>query len=100
MIQELSSYLDRSSSKLKMVTTTFLSSSQDMLYSLQYVVKKLSKSYAVLQVRYYLDTVLSRTQYLSSQIKVYLTNDLFVEKSFVLSTSSSSSKLTKLKIVS
>jgi len=100
MIQELSSYLDRSSSKLKMVTTTFLSSSQDMLYSLQYVVKKLSKSYAVLQVRYYLDTVLSRAQYLSSQIKVYLTNDLFVEKTFVLSTSSSSSKLTKLKIVS
>jgi hypothetical protein len=101
MIQELSAYLDRSSSKIKMITTTFLSSSQDILYSLQHVVKKLSKSYTVLQVRYYLDTILSKTQILSNEIRIYLTNDLFVEKNYVLSTNSNSQikKLTKLKII-
>jgi hypothetical protein len=99
MIQELSSYLDRSASKMKMITTTFLSSSQDTLYSLQHVVKKLSKSYTVLQVRYYLDGVLARTHYLSLQIRLYLTNDLFVEKSYALTSNSASKKLTKQKIV-
>jgi len=99
MIQELSSYLDRSASKIKMITSTFLSSSQDILVSLQHVIKKLAKSYTVLQVRYYLDTVLIRTQYLSLQIRSYLTNDLFVEKSYLLSTNKTTKKLTKRTIV-
>ena len=106
MIQELSSYLERSSSKIKMITSTFSSCSQDILYTLQSTVKKLSKSYTVLQVRYYFDTILVRTQYLSLQIRSYLTNDCFAfgEKNYTLSakaitTSSCKTKLSKRKII-
>ena len=57
--------------------TSYEATSQDMLFSLQHIVKKLSQTYTVLQVKYYLYTIILRTQVLSLQIRLYLTHDLF-----------------------
>ena len=46
--------------------------------------KKVLISLSFSQIRTYLEIITLRTQYLSFQIKLYLTNDLFVNKSFKL----------------
>lgn len=60
--------------------TSYETTSQDMLYSLQHIVKKLSQTYTVLRVKYYLDNIILRTQVLSLRIRFYLTHDLFASQ--------------------
>jgi hypothetical protein len=96
LIQDLVSSLDKSTSKIKMIMTTLLSSSEDIVVILQYTCKNLSKSNVTLKVRYYLDNLVLKSQHLSQQIRLYLTQELFSQKSFYLQVNNV--KLKKVKI--
>ena len=96
LIQDLVSSLDKSTSKIKMIMTTLLSSSEDIVVILQYTCKNLSKSNVTLKVRYYLDNLVLKTQHLSQQIRLYLTQELFSQKSFYFQVNGV--KLKKIKI--
>jgi hypothetical protein len=93
LIQELENTLDRTVSRLRLITGTLLSLTEDTLTILVYTNKRLSKSFAVRKIRNRLDAVLLKTQYLSTQIKIYLTEELFVQKNYSLKTENSSTKL-------
>ena len=85
MIHELSLSLDRSVSKIRKIVFSFASVSFDILFSLQHIVKKLSSTYSVFQVKYRLDAILLATKSLELQIRLYLTRDLLAEKEYSLS---------------
>lgn len=84
MTNDLLAFLDKSLSEIKKISTSYDNASYDLLLNLQYVSKKLLINLTYTQVRNLLETITLRTQYLSFQIKFYLTQDLFANKSFTL----------------
>lgn len=96
LIQDLINSLDKSLSKTKMIMTTLLSLSEDILVIFQYRCKTLAKRREVLRVRYFLDNLILKTQYLTLQIRSYLTKELFSQKSFYFKVDGI--KLKKIKI--
>jgi hypothetical protein len=84
MTQELLSFLDKAIFEIKKISISYDNASYDLLLNLQYITKKVLISLSFSQIRTYLEIITLRTQYLSFQIKLYLTNDLFVNKSFKL----------------
>ena len=84
MTRELISFLDKSIFEIKKISSSYDIASYDLLLNLQYITKKLLLGLTFSQIRIYLEIVSLRTQYLSFQIKLYLTTDLFVAKSFRL----------------
>lgn len=84
MARELVSFLDKSIFEIKKLSSSYDNASYDLLLNLQYIVKKLLLCLTFSQIRTYLEIVTLRTQYLFFQIKLYLTDDLFVNKSFKL----------------
>lgn len=89
-------------SQIRKILASYEATSQDMLFSLQHIVKKLSQTYTVLQVKYYLDSIILRTQVLSLQIRLYLTHDLFSPQGnnfLSVETQKNSQVLSKLKVV-
>lgn len=80
MARDLVSFLDKSILEMGRISQSYDNASYDLLINLQYVTKKLATGLAFSQVRNYLETITLRTQYLSFQIKLYLTNDLFVDR--------------------
>lgn len=91
MIQDLASNLDRSVAQIKRISLSYELASNDILNSLQYIVKKSSINYTLAQIKYYHSTLIHRTNVLSLDIKQYFTNDLFLEKSYDLTKVSQSS---------
>ena len=90
MARDLVSFLDKSIFEIKKLSSSYDHASYDLLLNLQFIVKKLLLCLTFSQIRTYLDIVTLRTQYLSFQIKLYLTDDLFVNKSFQLKRSHNS----------
>lgn len=84
MTRDLLIFLDKSVSEIKKISLSYDNASYDLLLNLQYITKKLLLSLTIFQIRSYLEIVTLRTQYLSFQIKLYLTNGLFVNKPFKL----------------
>lgn len=84
MIRQLELYFERCVKKMRKIMISYEMASRDSLVTLQHIIKKLSNTYTVLQVKYFLNSVEIRTQYLSLQIRLYLTHDLFVNKSYNL----------------
>ena len=78
LLADLTSYLDRSLSKVRKIFLSYETASKDILLSLQHVSKKLSNNLAITRVKYYLDNVDITTKNLSIQIRLYLTHDLFL----------------------
>ena len=72
-----------------------------MLHSLQHIVKKLSQTYTVPRVKYYLDNVIFRAQVLSLRIRFYSTHDLFPpqESNSLRGRRTNSKALPKLKVL-
>jgi hypothetical protein len=71
MIQELSTYLERSSTELQFVVSSHESSTRDILLSLQHIAKKSSESDITSQIKYRLDEAVAHcaTQSLSTEIR-------------------------------
>ncbi len=90
MARDLVSFLDKSIFEIKKLSSSYDNASYDLLLNLQFIVKKLLLCLTFSQIRTYLDIVTLRTQYLSFQIKLYLTDDLFVNKLFKLKRSHNS----------
>ena len=84
MLRELLSFLDKSIFEIKKIAVSCDTASQDLLLNLQYITKKILLGLTFSQIRNYLETITLRTQYLSFQIKLYLTYDLFINKSYKL----------------
>ena len=63
---------------MRTLMMSFEMASEDMLLCLQHILKKLSDTYTVFLVKYYLDVVALRAASLELQIRLYLTHDLFV----------------------
>lgn len=100
MIRELEIYLERSVERMRKIMMSYEMASRDSLVTLQHIIKKLSNTYIVLQVKYFLNSVEIRTQYLSLQIRLYLTHDLFVNKSYnLLRVQSGPSFASRLKVL-
>lgn len=78
MISELSLYLDRSISKMRKILLSYEVASKDILFYLQYIIKKLSYIFVISRVKSYLENVDTITRHLSLQIRHYLTHDLFM----------------------
>lgn len=95
MIKELASYLDASKVQMKRISMSYEMASIDISSSIQYTIKKASINYTLLQIKYFHDILIYRTNLLSLDIKQYFTQDLFSEKPYNLSSLSSS----KLKIL-
>ena len=85
---ELLSFLDKSLFEMKKIALSYDNASHDLLLNLQYITKKLLVGLAHSRIHNYLETIMLRTQYLSFQIKFYLTQDLFANKSFTLTNAS------------
>lgn len=101
ILQELTLYLDRSISQIKRISLSYEITSHDILFYIQFIVKKLTLNYTILQIKYYHDILITRTQSLSLEIKHYFTQHLFIEKSYdltKLSHSNSLKKISKLRI--
>jgi hypothetical protein len=82
MARELLLYLDHS---LYIVGKTLKSNdaaSQDLLFRLRQAVSARAAMHAHTQIKRYLSSAAIRTQYLSLHIKLYMTHDLFANKSF------------------
>lgn len=82
MARELLLYLDHS---LYIVGKTLKSNdaaSQDLLFRLRQAVSRTCASQVSVQIKRYLSSAAIRTQYLSLHIKLYMTHDLFANKSF------------------
>jgi hypothetical protein len=82
MARELLLYLDHS---LYIVGKTLKSNdaaSQDLLFRLRQAVCTQVSAYTRTQIKCYLNNTAIRTQYLSLHIKLYMTHDLFANKSF------------------
>jgi len=99
MIHEFALYLERSVTKMRDVIRSFENASLDTLMSLQFVIKKLSFTYTVLWVRYFLSAIESRTQFLSLQIRLYLTHGLLAGKPYTLVPLSKGVTARKLKVL-
>lgn len=84
MTKDLLTFLDKSLLEIKKISLSYDNASHDLLLNLQYITKKFLIGLTFSQIKNYLETITLRTQYLSFQIKLYLTNDLFVNKSFTL----------------
>ncbi len=82
MIRELLVFLDKSVFEIKKISTSCDSSAQDLLLNLQFITKKLLVSLTFSQIKSYLDIITLRSQYLIFQIKLYLSTDLFINKTF------------------
>jgi predicted CDP-diglyceride synthetase/phosphatidate cytidylyltransferase len=74
MIAELNNRLNASITKIKKITISYGLTCQDIIMSLQYVVKNLSKIYTLLEIKARLDEILFRTKYLSLELQYYLIN--------------------------
>ena len=101
ILQELVLYLDRSIAQIKRISISYEMTSQDILFYIQFIAKKLATGHAVTQIKYYHDILITRTQSLSLEIKRYFSLHLFLEKSYdltKLSTANSLNKITKLRI--
>ena len=81
MVVDLMAYLAKSLSVLVGILHSYRNASQDILYSLQFSVRRLSHTYAILQIKYFNETIISRSQYLSFEIKRFFTHDLFADQS-------------------
>jgi hypothetical protein len=84
MTLELVSFVNDTVFAIRKIASSYDASSHDLLLDLQYITKKLLTGLTFSQIRGYLDTPTLRTQYPSLQIKLYLTQDLFANKSFAL----------------
>lgn len=93
MILELSSFLSNTISQMKRISYSFENSSLDLLYSIQFIFKKIALNNIILHVKYFHEILIYRTLLLTFDIKSYFTNDLFSEKSYVLDNSSKKFKV-------
>jgi hypothetical protein len=82
MTRELIMFLEKSIFEIKKIATSYDHSSDDFLLNLQYLTKKLLLSFTFSQIKTYLDIITLRSQYLAFQIKLYLSTDLFINKTF------------------
>ncbi len=80
MLRELFVSLDRSLLTTKKILFSYGSASQDLILSLQHVIKKFAISLAERRARAYLDTITTRTQYLSLQVRLFLSDSLTAGK--------------------
>ena len=85
MIQQLSSSLLLSEQHLRKIILGSFGASRDAIFSLQHIVKKLSRQHHINQTKHCLNNVLVWTSSLELQIRLYLTRDLLADKSYVLS---------------
>jgi len=85
MIKELSSYIDGSITDMKRISMSYATAPNDILKTLQYIIKKISINYTMIQMKYYHEILIYRTNLLSLEIKRYLARDLFLEKEYILS---------------
>lgn len=99
MIRELATSMDRGASQVRKIMTSYEATSQEMLHSLQHIVKKLSQTYTVSQVKYYLDSIILRTQVLSLQIRLYLTHEFLSPNGDFLRVGSHHQVLPKFQVI-
>jgi hypothetical protein len=84
VLNEFIVFLEKSILEIKKISTSYEHSSLDLLLNIQYLIKKGLLSLTIFQVKTYLDIITARSQYLAFQIKLYLSTDLFLNKSFKL----------------
>ena len=87
LLTDLSLFLDKSISHTKRLSFSYHSSSHDLLFSFQFLIKKLSTNFTLSQIKAFQDVLIFRTQLLSSEVKNYFTHQLFSHSSFRLSSS-------------
>ena len=80
MITELNNRLNSWITKIRKIAVSYGASSQDIINSLQYVVKNLAKTYTILQVKARLDEIILRTKYLSWELRSYIANALIAKQ--------------------
>lgn len=73
----VSAFEEKSILEMGKLAQSYENASYDLLGNFHYLTKKLASSLAITQVRNYLETITLRTQYISLQIKLFLTHDLF-----------------------
>jgi hypothetical protein len=93
LLRDLLFFLVSSATQLRKIFFSYDHSSLDLLFSLQFSVKKFSLFLLSSHIRSYLDTLSLRTHFLSFHIKKYLTHYLFSTRSFSFSLPSSSTFL-------
>lgn len=77
LLRDLLFFLDISFSKLRKIFFSYDNSSLDLLFFLQFSIKRLSISLVSSHICSYLDNLSLRTSFLSFEIRSYLTRDLF-----------------------
>ena len=75
MIKELATYLKKSLRQIKSISQSYEKASQDILFTLQYIIKKLTINTTVLRVKYHNDLLIYRTNLLTLEIKNYFTQE-------------------------
>lgn len=83
-INELLLYLNKCDIEIKKIKIIYEIMSNDVILNLQYIIKKLLINLINLKIYNYLNIIKLRTQYLLFQINIYLTHDLFINKSWKL----------------
>lgn len=84
MIKDLNKYLDGSIKQIKRISISYEKASKDILSGLQYIIKKAYINNTIKKIKYYNERLIDRTDALTSDIKQYFTNDLFLEKTYDL----------------
>lgn len=92
-MRDLSSHLDRNISNMRKIMLSYENVSYGNVLHLQSVVRNLSNAYVILRAKSYSDSIDTRTQYLSLQIRLYSTHGLFTDKVHALRNSAKKLKV-------
>jgi len=96
LIKELINSLEKNVLRSKIVLTSLLSISEDIIVIFQQRCKVLVRNREINRVKYYLDNLIIKSEILTNGIRVYLTKELFSEKSFYIKPQGVSLKKIKL----
>ena len=96
LIKELINSLERNISRSKIVLISLLSISEDIIVIFQQRCKVLTRNREINRVKYYLDNLILKSEILTNGIRLYLTRELFSEKSFYIKPQGISLKKIKL----